>query len=123
MNLRAQRDGARVTVQAVAEDGGDADHVVGFVVQRVAAGEAEIEWIEVDAGQRRRGFGRALLQEAMRLAVTAGARVMYLEVRESNVAAQGLYRALGFEPYHRREAYYTAPAEAALLWRKELPAA
>jgi ribosomal-protein-alanine N-acetyltransferase len=39
-----------------------------------------------------------------------GAKRMYLEVRPSNVAGQGLYRRLGFETIGRRRGYYPAGA-------------
>ncbi|MGH9519472.1 MAG: GNAT family N-acetyltransferase [Terriglobales bacterium] len=116
MTLRRQFHEGRLTLQAVAADGA----LLGHVVQRLAADESEIEWIEVSAAERRRGHGRTLMQEAMRAAAAAGARTMYLEVRASNLAAQGLYQALGFEVCGRREAYYTAPTEAAVLWRRDL---
>lgn len=116
MTLRLQWEGPRLTVQTVDEGGA----VLGHVVQRVLADEAEIEWIEVRTVARRHGLGRALLEEAMCAAFEAGARTMYLEVRESNQAAQGLYRSLGFQLYGRREDYYSAPVEAAVLWRRDL---
>jgi ribosomal-protein-alanine N-acetyltransferase len=41
-----------------------------------------------------------------------------LEVRRSNVAAQRLYKRLGFEVAGQRRKYYTQPEEDALiLWR------
>jgi ribosomal-protein-alanine N-acetyltransferase len=42
---------------------------------------------------------------------------IFLEVRESNLAAQKLYQSCGFEQYSRRKAYYSDPAEDALLYR------
>jgi ribosomal-protein-alanine N-acetyltransferase len=40
---------------------------------------------------------------------------MTLEVRESNVAAQELYRSFGFDVAGRRERYYTDDHEDALV--------
>ncbi|HCC57519.1 MAG TPA: hypothetical protein DEQ47_09685 [Solibacterales bacterium] len=90
------------------EDGG----VVGALAWRsVAQDEREILYIETASDQRRRGIARALLRQL--LSDWAGAT--YLEVRESNQAAQELYRQCGFEAVGRRSAYYSHPVEAAIV--------
>lgn len=75
----------------------------------------ELDTIAVDPGARRRGVGRALLEAAMSWAAARGARKMGLEVRASNIAAQMLYRSLGFAEEGRRAGYYRNPEEDALL--------
>ena len=52
----------------------------GFVLSRLAADEAEILTIAVEAASRGKGVGRALLGEALRQASNAGAKAMFLEV-------------------------------------------
>ena len=42
---------------------------------------------------------------------------VFLEVRASNLPAQRLYEKFGFEAYHVRKAYYSAPVEDAILMR------
>ena len=42
---------------------------------------------------------------------------VYLEVRESNVAARELYRSAGFEEIGRCAEYYTEPAETAIVMK------
>jgi ribosomal-protein-alanine N-acetyltransferase len=42
---------------------------------------------------------------------------VFLEVRESNVAARSLYEKAGFEQEGRRKSYYTNPMEDAVLYR------
>jgi ribosomal-protein-alanine N-acetyltransferase len=42
---------------------------------------------------------------------------VYLEVRESNVAARKLYEKFGFRLDNRRRAYYRLPEEDALVYR------
>ena len=42
-----------------------------------------------------------------------------LEVRTSNLAAQGLYKQFGFEVVHRRRRYYVDNKEDALLMNLE----
>ena len=51
-----------------------------------------------------------------------GVRVVYLEVRESNVAARGLYDGLGFRELGRRSRYYRRPVEDAILLRAAISA-
>ncbi len=41
-------------------------------------------------------------------------------MRTGNVAARGLYEGLGFREVGRRPAYYTQPAEDALVLAREL---
>jgi ribosomal-protein-alanine N-acetyltransferase len=82
--------------------------VVGFVLARATADEAEILTVAVDPAVRRSGFGRALVEAAAELAKGAGARALFLEVAIDNEAGLGLYKALefieaGFRPrYYRR---------------------
>jgi [ribosomal protein S18]-alanine N-acetyltransferase len=46
-----------------------------------------------------------------------GAHELFLEVRESNEAAQRVYRERGFVVVGRRKSYYSAPVEDALVMR------
>ena len=88
--------------------------VAGFVVWReVGPEEAEILNIAVDPDFRRRGVATTLL-EAVRAQFSGS---LFLEVRESNVAARLLYERLGFEVAGRRPGYYNSPPEAALVMR------
>jgi ribosomal-protein-alanine N-acetyltransferase len=93
--------------------------VAGFAVytqlQSVFPPEVELESLAVAVAYRRRGLAGALLR-AVTAAVTAlGAEYLVLEVRASNAAALALYRAVGFQGTGIRRAYYTAPAEDAVL--------
>ncbi|MGH9814500.1 MAG: ribosomal protein S18-alanine N-acetyltransferase [Candidatus Acidiferrales bacterium] len=96
----------------IGEVGGE---LAGFLVTRSAADEVEILNIAVAPQSRRAGVGSRLLKHALEMARAAGARRMFLEVRESNRAAIALYARHGFQPAGRRENCYSAPAEAALL--------
>ena len=96
--------------------------VAGFLVAAVIAGQAEIESIAVAPDRQRRGIGRELLGAAMRELRARGVADVFLEVRASNTAAQGLYRAAGFAECGRRPAYYADPVEDAVLLRLHLGA-
>ena len=106
----------------VAEIGGISG---GFLVARGLGGDWEIENIVVSGHLRRQGVGTELLKGFLaRVAETeAGgsfsgeraAKTVHLEVRESNLAAQSLYKRLGFVPAGRRKGYYSDPPEDAIL--------
>jgi [ribosomal protein S18]-alanine N-acetyltransferase len=91
--------------------------VVGYVVMWLVADEAELANLAVAPDRRRQGIGQLLLDSAMAEALARGATSLYLEVRESNVAARALYGGRGFRPVGRRAAYYRNPLEDALLLR------
>ena len=91
--------------------------VVGWGGMWCVADEAEIASVCVDPAYRRLGGGTKLLQTLLRQARLSGAQNVYLEVRISNQAAQGLYRGAGFECIGVRKRYYTNPSEDAVLMR------
>jgi len=91
--------------------------VVGYLIARAIAGEAEILNLAVDPAERRQGLGARLLEEGLAAATDAGARQVWLEVRESNAAAQALYRRRGFSVVGQRARYYKNPVEDALVLR------
>ena len=75
----------------------------GYLVARsVAPGESEVLYIEVEPAFRRQGIAEMLLREAIERAPGE----WFLEVRDSNLAAQKLYEKLGFVNVGRRENYY-----------------
>ena len=85
--------------------------VVAFLATReTTPGEREVLNMAVDPAFRRRGIAKRLLHPALEGEV-------FLEVRESNAAALGLYRALGFQAAGRRRAYYCDPDEDAIVMR------
>jgi [ribosomal protein S18]-alanine N-acetyltransferase len=101
----------------VVEDGG----VCGFIVGREAAQEWEIENVAVSGSARRRGLGSRLLGEFLNRVRARGGAEVYLEVRESNLAARKLYEKRGFVETGRRKSYYHDPPEDALLLRFSFP--
>lgn len=112
-------DSPRLVVAAEA-DVGTNQGVVGFLVARHLAPEWELENIVVAPGVRGRGIGIRLMQELFDRAKQSNSRAVFLEVRESNVAARQLYKKLGFEQSGRRKSYYSNPVEDAVLYTKAL---
>jgi [ribosomal protein S18]-alanine N-acetyltransferase len=100
------------------------DALLGFILSRVAADEAEVLTIVVAAGQRRRGIGRQLLASHIARLRNVSVKTLFLEVGETNAAARKLYSNLGFVEVGRRKNYYRTdqPAEqiAALVLRRDI---
>ena len=96
----------------VAEEDGE---VVAAVAARTVADEAEILNLAVAPAWRRRGVGRGLMDAVIADSAREGAARVFLEVRESNVAARAFYSRLGFLLRGRRTAYYRNPVEDALV--------
>lgn len=100
-----------------------AEAPAGFVLARLAAGEAEILTIAVARAWRRHGLGRELMEAVLRHLHAERAEALFLEVDETNLPAIALYRRLGFAEVGRRPAYYERPGAArtaALVMRRDL---
>lgn len=97
-----------------------AGEVAGYVFARQALDEAEILNVAVRPERRRAGIGRSLVEAILAALSAGGARRVYLEVRESNLAAQAFYGRLGFGQVGRRRGYYARPREDALILASEI---
>lgn len=93
------------------------DAVLGYGGISLAFEDADVHTIGVAEPYQRRGIGRALMVHMWETALALGVRRMFLEVREDNTAALGLYTSLGFESIGKRENYYK-DGSAALVMRK-----
>jgi ribosomal-protein-alanine N-acetyltransferase len=96
------------------------DQLCGFLIARFGASECELENIVVSPAIRRRGIASQILNRLIAAARERHLEHIHLEVRESNLAARGLYQKLGFEPSGRRRAYYRNPQEDALTFTLRL---
>ncbi len=96
-------------------------HLMGFVLSRRAADEAEVLTVVVDPANRRQGIAARLMAANIDLLVRYGVKALFLEVGEGNAAARRLYAGLGFVEVGRRDGYYRtsggAPATALTLRR------
>jgi ribosomal-protein-alanine N-acetyltransferase len=95
------------------------ESIAGFLVSRQTAPgnaasppEREILNLAVAPPFRRLGIGSLLLWHELQTAAD-----FFLEVRESNVAAQTLYRRFGFVEVGRRTGYYQFPTENAIVMK------
>jgi ribosomal protein S18 acetylase RimI-like enzyme len=69
------------------------------------SGDWEVSYMGLVPAARRQGFGRELLGKALSEAKTAGVSRVTLSVDGRNGPAWDLYRAVGFEPFARREVF------------------
>jgi [ribosomal protein S18]-alanine N-acetyltransferase len=81
---------------------------LGYVVLMLAVDESQLLNITIAAGHQGQGLGRALLAETLDMARGLKMWRVLLEVRASNTAALGLYRAAGFHEIGLRRRYYPA---------------
>jgi len=91
--------------------------LIGFIMSRLAAGEAEILSVAIAPGWRGRSLSRQLLDLHLRRLAGLGIRAVYLEVGEHNVPACRLYSRARFKEVGRRHGYYEDGATALVLRR------
>ncbi len=80
--------------------------VVGYAGIWMVLHGAHITTLAVDPVYRRQQIGSMLLDRLMREAFLQGARSIFLEVRNSNTCAQGMYEKFCFTVRGRRARYY-----------------
>ncbi len=76
--------------------------------------EGAVTNIAVSPSHRRQGLGQAVTEALLAEARRRGISSVFLEVRESNLAARGLYEKLGFSVCGIRKNFYKKPVESAL---------
>jgi [ribosomal protein S18]-alanine N-acetyltransferase len=91
--------------------------LAGFILSRMAAGEAEILSVAVATRWRGRGIARRLLDLHLRRLAGLGVGAVFLEVEEGNKPALRLYDRAGFREVGRRPGYYPGEASAPLVAR------
>ncbi len=87
--------------------------IVAYAVMYICFDEGDLANIAVIPSERKKGLGAALIDKVMKDAVNTGVQRIFLEVRESNVPARGLYLSKGFKEIGVRKKYYRDPVEDA----------
>ena len=124
----AQPPSARLYLVAEA---GDASGPVTAAAGREVAGyaglmflpggvQADVLTIAVARAHWGQGIGSALLGALLQAAVGRGCTEVFLEVREDNPRARGLYLRRGFEEIGVRRGYYQPSGVDAIVMRKDL---
>lgn len=100
---------AKNTHCLVAKSGRLKSHVVGFLIYRISAKEAEILTIAVQHKHRGLGVGAKLLEEMIRHCLADRLEEVFLEVDAANRQAISLYQKEGFKKVGERKGYYKQP--------------
>jgi ribosomal-protein-alanine N-acetyltransferase len=96
------------------------EDLLGYVVAWYVLDEGELANLAIAPSVRRQGLGQVLLDAMLADAARRSVGEVYLEVRESNVAARKLYSTNRFVEVGRRTGYYRSPVEDALILRRTL---
>ena len=91
--------------------------MIGFILSRLAAGEAEILSVAIAPKWRGRALARPLLDLHLRRLAGLGVRAVFLDVDKSNAPARALYKRSGFHEVGQRQGYYAGGATALVLRR------
>ena len=94
------------------------ENPMGYVGLSVVFDEGYMGNLAVIESYRRKGTGRALMNELLDQCQSLDLAFATLEVRSSNTPAVSLYKSLGFNEVGRRKNYYKEPLEDALLLTK-----
>jgi len=84
------------------------EKIIAYSIISVAADESHLLTIVVAEDEQKKGYGKKMLDEMIRVAKIHAASAMYLEVRASNKVAIQLYHDNGFNELGVRNNYYPA---------------
>ena len=96
------------------------DHVVGYIVCWLVAGEVHVQNLAAHPQFRRLGIASALLEYALSYYRHRGAQNIYLEVRKYNLTAQQLYSKFHFRSVGVRRRYYSDTGEDAIIMERSI---
>lgn len=104
----------------VAED--ETHRPLGYAGCWLVLDEVHVTNVAVHPIARRRGIGKKLMEQILSFARERAARVVFLEVRQSNMPARNLYRQLKFRDVGKRPRYYENGEDAVLmtLWLNDI---
>ncbi len=98
----------------------DNQEIIGYIGMYLIIDEADITNIAVSEIHRGKGYGKQLLQEAVKRIFAEGYQALTLEVRKSNCPAICLYERAGFQIEGERKNFYECPAEDAfIMWKRK----
>ena len=91
------------------------EQIVGFIFVMTSQGTGHITTIGVAPEHRRRGLAQKMLRHVEEALQNREMATVSLEVRVSNIAAQSLYRSLGYTIVQRLNNYYNNGEDAYLM--------
>jgi ribosomal-protein-alanine N-acetyltransferase len=83
-------------------------NVLAYLILSIAAEEMHILNLCVHPNEQGKGIGKLLLTQAEWIGTQQQAKMCFLEVRPSNIAAINLYRKKAYKEIGRRKNYYPA---------------
>lgn len=123
---RREIDSPNSIVQLLQTDAAAADGesaaLIGMGCCWAILDEAHITVLAIAPAYQRQGLGQYLLLALLQAAQQRQLKQATLEVRATNEAALGLYRAFNFQTLGRRRRYYQDGEDALILWNKDLQA-
>jgi ribosomal-protein-alanine N-acetyltransferase len=93
----------------------DTHRVLAFIIFWVVHDEIHVLNVSTHPDWRRRGLAHRLMDQAIRTGTDRNARLVTLEVRRSNLAAQALYASMGFQQVGVRPRYYENGEDALVM--------
>lgn len=97
------------------------NEVIGYLGCYCICGTGEITNVAVKSTHRRKGIGGKLLEKLYKEGIALECEEYFLEVRESNEAAIGLYTRQGFVKEGIRKNFYEMPVENAVIMWNHFP--
>ena len=91
--------------------------VAGFGIMSYGKLKANLNLLAVRPEYRSRGIGQKILQILEERAFDEGLQDFYVQVRESNTAAQRFYQRYGYEMIDRNARYYKNQEAAVILYK------
>ena len=100
----------------------DGDRIAGYAGFWEISGVADITNVAVDIDYRRQHIGSRIMEAMIKKAAGMKLNSLTLEVRASNLAAQGLYKKYGFINIGTRKGYYRDNKEDAIIMARGIDA-
>ena len=104
--LRSIGDAHTHVVVALESRSSGEQRLAGFGIMKYHDDEAHLLLLAVQASDRRRGIGAALVTWLEKAALVSGVGQVYLESRQSNLQARAFYRSLGYREVQTVPGYY-----------------
>ena len=94
--------------------------IVALIIASKTMVEADIYMLAVKKSHQGKGIGKKIFKELIEELKSSDLETIFLEVRESNIAAKKVYQKLDFIEIGRRKDYYSKPKEDALMMKLDL---
>lgn len=98
----------------------DENEIVGFIDYWITFDSCQLTKLAIAKEYRGKGYAHELMEFMIEDAIKENCEAILLEVRESNVVAQNLYKAYDFLEINVRKGYYTDNKENAIVMGKAI---